>query len=99
MKKQMKKISGRFLKSACNPPPEIWISERGKNPGRKEATTVSRERQRENRRLKHIAQNIRQKAVEKPWLNSEGYHDPTAYEALRRVERSERMQKAAMAAM
>ena len=25
-----------------------------------------------------------------PWLNSEGYHDPTAYEAHRRIERLER---------
>ena len=59
---------------------------------------MSRDRQRENRRMKHFIQKTRQDAIEKPWLNSEGYSDPTAYEALRRVERWERMQKAARAA-
>ena len=42
---------------------------------------MSREKQRENRRAKSRQHN------EKPWLNSEGYRDPTAYEALRRIER------------
>ena len=28
--------------------------------------------------------------VDKPWLNSEGYHDPTAYQAMRNIERRER---------
>ena len=27
---------------------------------------------------------------EKPWLNHEGYHDPTAYQAIRNAERSRR---------
>jgi hypothetical protein len=49
-------------------------------PG-KENTTMSREKQRENRRAKSGQLN------EKPWLNREGYRDPTAYEALRRIER------------
>ena len=31
---------------------------------------------------------------DKPWLNSEGYRDPTAYAALRNVERAERRQTA-----
>jgi len=39
----------------------------------------NRTRQRENRRLKH----------QKPWLNPEGYHDPTPYEALRNIKRQE----------
>lgn len=26
--------------------------------------------------------------TEKPWLNPEGYHDPTAYAAIRNLERS-----------
>lgn len=25
---------------------------------------------------------------EKPWLNHEGYHDPTAYQAIRNVEKA-----------
>ncbi len=42
---------------------------------------MSREKQRENRRKKNKHPD------EKPWLNSEGYRDPTAYEAIRRIER------------
>lgn len=41
----------------------------------------SRERQRRNRRLKHKGGK-----KTKPWLNHEGYHDPTAYEAIRSLE-------------
>jgi len=55
---------------------------------------MSRARQRENRRLKYRGrENPRQESrmsTDKPWLNSEGYYDPTAYEALRRIERAER---------
>ena len=42
----------------------------------------NRNRQRENRRMKDAK-------IEKPWLNHEGYHDPTAYQALRKIERRE----------
>jgi hypothetical protein len=59
---------------------------------------MSRAKQRENRRMKHLAQQIGQIATEKPWLNSEGYHDPTAYEALRGVERWERSGRVARVA-
>lgn len=31
----------------------------------------------------------RKPKYEKPWLNAEGYHDPTAYMALRNIERTE----------
>ncbi len=51
---------------------------------------MSRAKQRENRRMRHYTQQTGQIATEKPWLNSEGYRDPTAYEALRRVESWER---------
>ena len=63
---------------------------------------MSRARQRANHRIKVQAQKsgidnpeyIRPKAQEhrgdKPWLNSEGYHDPTAYQAMRNIERRER---------
>ncbi len=51
---------------------------------------MSRVMQRENRRMKYTAQRTGQSATDKPWLNSGGYHDPTAYEALRRIERLER---------
>ena len=55
---------------------------------------MRRARQRENRRLKYRGrENPRQESrtsTDKPWLNSEGYYDPTAYEALRRIERAER---------
>lgn len=42
---------------------------------------MSRERQRRNCTLKHRREN-----KTKPWLNHEGYHDPTAYEAIRSLE-------------
>ena len=32
----------------------------------------------------------RPKTVEKPWLNPEGYNDPTAYNAIRNIERDEK---------
>ena len=55
---------------------------------------MSRARQRENRRLKYCGlKSLRQESrtsYEKPWLNSEGYHDPTAYAAIRNIERAER---------
>lgn len=55
---------------------------------------MRRARQLENRRLKYRGrENPRQESrtsTEKPWLNSEGYHDPTAYGAIRNIERAER---------
>ena len=55
---------------------------------------MSRAKQRENRRLKYRGQeNPRQEnraSSGKPWLNSEGYYDPTAYTAIRNIERAER---------
>lgn len=55
---------------------------------------MSRARQRENRRLKYRGQeNPRRESrtsSDKPWRNSEGYHDPTAYAAIRNIERAER---------
>lgn len=53
----------------------------------------NRTRQRENHRLKYLAQRIGQDAIEKPWLNSEGYPDPTAYQAIRNLERRAAMPK------
>ena len=32
----------------------------------------------------------RKKTIEKPWLNGEGYYDPTAYQALKNIEREEK---------
>jgi len=32
----------------------------------------------------------RPRTVEKPWLNPEGYADPTAYNAIRNIERDEK---------
>ena len=48
----------------------------------------NRNRQRENRRMKgvNLSESLR---IEKPWLNHEGYHDSTAYQALRSIERRE----------
>ena len=48
----------------------------------------NRNRQRENRRLKgaNLPESPR---LEKPWLNHEGYYDPTAYQAIRNVEHQE----------
>lgn len=37
-----------------------------------------RRRQRENKKLKLLNEK-------KPWLNSEGYYDPTAYHAIRSI--------------
>ena len=55
---------------------------------------MSRDKQRENRRLKNrgliCPKQESRTRYEKPWLNSEGYHDPTAYAALRNIERAER---------
>ena len=55
---------------------------------------MNRARQRENRRMKYRGrENPRQgsrRSSEKPWLNSEGYHDPTAFAAIRNIERAER---------
>ena len=53
---------------------------------------MSRAKQPENRRIKHHNQGT---AQEKPWLNSEGYHDLTAYLALRNIERRERVKQMA----
>ena len=49
---------------------------------------TKRDRQRENRRLKG-ASLPESPRLEKPWLNHEGYHDPTAYQALRNIKRRE----------
>ena len=55
---------------------------------------MSRARQRENRRLKYRGhENPRKESrtsTDKPWLNSEGYYDPTAYAAIRNIEREAR---------
>ena len=48
----------------------------------------NRNRQRENRRMKG-ASLPESPRLEKPWLNPEGYPDPTAYQALRNIERRE----------
>lgn len=32
---------------------------------------------------------MRKKQKETPWLNGEGYYDPTAYQALKNIEREE----------
>ena len=48
---------------------------------------MSRAKQRENRRLKNHKSKDQN---EKPWLNSEGYNEPTAYIALRNIERTQR---------
>ena len=59
----------------------------------------SRARQRENRSNK-MGQAIqtsampitsRPKVVERPWINHEGYRDPTAYLAIRSMERKSLM--------
>ena len=47
------------------------------------------EKQRKIRRMKTYSQKMGT-VTEKPWLNSEGYHDPTAYAALRNIERAEK---------
>ena len=59
----------------------------------------NRERQKANRKLKMQLQRGEIATAEfigpksrsdKPWLNSEGYHDPTAYVALRNIEKAGR---------
>ena len=59
----------------------------------------NRIKQRANRKLGPNDQSARiakaakaAKTTDKPWLNSEGYRDPTAYAALRNIERTERRQ-------
>ena len=59
---------------------------------------MSRAKQRENRKMKYLAQQTSKRTEKKPWLNSKGYHDPTAYEALRRFEQWERRGRVARAA-
>ena len=55
---------------------------------------MNRAKQRENHRLKYRGhENPRQESrtsSDKPWLNSEGYRDPTAFAAIRNIERAER---------
>ena len=55
---------------------------------------MSRARQLENYRLKYRGQETHRQesrtSSDKPWLNSEGYHDPTAFAAIRNIERAER---------
>ena len=57
---------------------------------------MSREKQRRNRSLKiqrekrellEAFMSGRKIRKEKPWLNHEGYHDPTAYLAIKNVEK------------
>ena len=54
-------------------------------------------------RNRKIQRQLRKEGVrktgtnEKPWLNSEGYNDPTAYAALKSMEREERMSRQAAA--
>lgn len=49
--------------------------------------------------MNHTRQNInngrehRPRTIEKPWLNNEGYFDPTAYLAVRNVERETETRK------
>lgn len=38
-------------------------------------------------------------STEKPWLNSEGYSDPTAYQAIRKLEAEERYKAVTAAKM
>ena len=40
-----------------------------------------------NRNRQHENHRIKAERTEKPWLNHEGYHDPTAYQAFRNIER------------
>ena len=47
---------------------------------------MSRAKQRENRRKKHYEEA---NGLQKPWLNSESYHDPTAYQAICNIEREQ----------
>ena len=61
---------------------------------------MSRARQRANRRIKVQAQKLgidspefihsKERRVDKPWLNAEGYADPTAYQAIRSIRHRER---------
>ena len=48
----------------------------------------NRERQRENRR-KYCGKQ----KYEKPWLNREGYYDPTAYKGMQRAMKAEKETK------
>lgn len=66
------------------------------SPSRKEIRNMSREKQRRNRSLRiqrekrellEAFMEGRKIRKEKPWLNHEGYHDPTAYLAIRNVEK------------
>ena len=50
----------------------------------------SRQKIKENRRLKAECIRMGIQPTDKPWLNSEGYRDPTAYAAIRNIERRER---------
>ena len=39
-----------------------------------------------NRKTKRKLKKQQKAKIEKPWLNSEGYYDPTAYQALKNIE-------------
>ena len=65
-------------------------------PSRKESRNMNRKKQRRNRRekIRREKQELLEAFIavkkikrEKPWLNHEGYHDPTAYLAIRNVEK------------
>lgn len=53
----------------------------------KQRRNRSRRIQREKRELLEAFMAGRKIKKEKPWLNHEGYHDPTAYLAIRIVEK------------
>ena len=52
----------------------------------------NRAKQREAYKMRQQIQQ-RPAKIEKPWLNAEGYYDPTAYLALRIIERKEKQSK------
>ena len=82
----------------------IYLSREGKRhkPANKvqgENSMKSRTRQRENCRnnMKQASQTSamstvsRPKVIERPWMNHEGYRDPTAHLAIRNIERKSLM--------
>lgn len=40
-----------------------------------------------NRKTQRMLKKRQKAKIEKPWLNSEGYYDPTAYQAMKNIER------------
>ena len=43
--------------------------------------------------MKNRKKKKRKAKIEKPWLNGEGYYDPTAYQALKNIEQEKKSQK------